>query len=268
MTKKLFAVLLILLFTITFSACGGGKGDNEAVPGNSTPTGNLKASGGIYGEPGHELSDFHDAVAKTIKGFEEPLGDLTSNPEYFLFSQDYVMPIVQIAAIGMFDSLEALGKDEGEYREASGGIIEFGEEYTLEQESFNPNEHIGDKIKLDGTLNTNTNTLVLEATVTRGGTIVKRIVNEAVLISDGVLVLQTLDMPYPSDKGENKGNAYFIVCDGKNIEVIYAKFPYEPSFTYKTIVSKGLLDADDMASGYTLIRKLAVENGTATAEKY
>lgn len=33
-------------------------------------------------------------------------------------------------------------------------------------------------------------------------------------------------------------------------------------------IGKGALDADDMAKGYTLIRKISVENGVATGEKF
>jgi hypothetical protein len=170
--------------------------------------------------------------------------------------------------MGMYDSLEVFGTDEGQYREKSGGVIKFGKEFTREEDGFGPSAKKGDVVREEGNLDTSSNALVFETSIERSGELIKREVAEVVMLTDGTFIAQILSKPVPQDNVEDKGNAYFVRCGKDDLEIIKARFEPDVNFTYDSILGKGDSTPEDMSQGYEKIRKLTVKNGEAATEKY
>jgi hypothetical protein len=301
MVKKLFAVLLILAISISAAACGKKKGGDaeSAATGKNKPTvsqqydakdeddqvqaddNNVKtvenevqngndSPGGIYKEPGNELSDFYAAFDDAMGVFERAINHMPESDDFELFdiSFDYLAPCNAILSVGGYDLIHILGSKEGEYREDSGGIITFGKEFTREEDGFGPSAKKGDVVREEGNLDTSSNALVFETSIERSGELIKREVAEVVMHTDGTFIAQILSKPVPQDNVEDKGNAYFVRCGKDDLEIIKARFEPDVNFTYDSILGKGDSTPEDMSQGYEKIRKLTVKNGEAATEKY
>lgn len=291
--KKLIAITLILVLALSLTACGGSENTNKPSDGNQTAasqSGGAKenknkssnetaapvssdtgTSGGIYKKAGSELTDFFSAYDGAIDKFEGPVNKLTTEDfDLFDITMDYLVPSLQIAFVGIYDSIEILGISKGEYKETNGNIITFGKKYTRDQDGFSPNDIKGDVVVEEGVLDTSANTLSLEAYIERDGEKVHRAVTEAVMLPDGSFLVQTLMKTFSqAERGiEDTGRAYFIVCGKDKLEVIKATFPPDVNFTYGSIAGKGKITSEDMAEGYEKVRKLTVFNDEASAEKY
>ena len=59
-----------------------------------------------------------------------------------------------------------------------------------------------------------------------------------------------------------------MVFNKDRLEVIRAKFEPNVNFSYNSIIGKGMTTPDDMAKGYTLVRKMIVEDGNVDVESY
>jgi hypothetical protein len=303
MGKKIFAILLILTIAISASACGKKKKSddksvqsgsnkqaaeqinnekeevdetsqatetNEAETAEDKTQQDVGSSGGIYRNSGEELSDFYDAFDNAMDKYEKAINSYeTDDFELFDVSFDFLVPSACILNIGSYDHLDIFGTDEGEYREASGGVIKFGEEFTREEDGFNPNDKKGDIVREEGKLDTSTNTLTLEKTVERSGELISREVTEMIMLSDGTFISQILSKKPPRDERvEDKGNAYFVRCGRDKLEIIKADFEPDVDFTYESIVGKGDISPEDMSQGYVKVRKLTIQDDEAIAEKY
>lgn len=291
MIKKLFAILMIFSIILSLAACGGKKvggtpsnenkqtskqsgndnanDNNDPEQGGSTTKGNSK--GGIYTKPGDELTDFMDAFNDAIDPYEGPINHFeTDDFSLFNVTMDYVIPQLYISLIGKYDLLAVFGTEEGEYRNATGSVIAFGKEYVRAENGFSPNDKKGDKIVEKGSLDTGTNTLKLDEYVERDGKKVFRTVTEAVLLSDGSFIVQTLQAPHSKENISTKdaGKAYFMVFGNGRLEMIHAEFPYDFDFTYTSISGKAGITVEDMADGYEKIRNLTVEGDMAEAYSY
>ena len=90
-----------------------------------------------------------------------------------------------------------------------------------------------------------------------------------VRLSDGTYIAQTLHKNEVYDERiEDKGDAVFMVFNKDRLEVIRAKFEPNVNFSYNSIIGKGMTTPDDMAKGYTLVRKMIVEDGNVDVESY
>ena len=294
MGKKLLTVLLILTIAISATACGKKKrsDDEAAYSSNNTQAvdqsndaiktideyeeanenevkEDIGSSDGIYGESGNELTDFFDAFDDAMGEFERAVNGYEPEEfEFFDIGFDYIAPTTCILSIGSYDSLDVLGSKEGEYREDSGGVISFGKEFTREEDGFGPSAKKGDVTREEGNLDTSSNTLLLERTVERSGELLVREVAEVYMLTDGTFVAQILSKQAPQGNVEDKGNAYFVHCSKDELEIIKASFEPDVNFTYTSIVGKGNISPEDMSQGYVKIRKLAVRDDKASAEKY
>ena len=113
------------------------------------------------------------------------------------------------------------------------------------------------------------NTLVHEFYIERNGETISRAVTEIVGLSDGTYIVQSFNKsPLYDERLEDKGDAYFMIFDRNKLEVIKAKFAPDVNYAYNSIVGKGKTTVEDMAQGYTLVRKMTVANGVASVEKY
>ncbi len=291
MLKKLIAVLVILTLVLSLAACGkkngGSPADNskqttkqaDNKPDDDDNDGNDdddkpspgSSKGGIYDKPGEELVSFFDAYDEAIDPFEKPMNEFeTDDFSLFDVSMDYLTPQAYMSTIGMYDLLEVFGTDEGEYRKESGGVITFGEEFIRDKNGFSPNDLEGDKVVEKGSLDTKSNTLKLEQYVERDGELMRRMVLETVLLSNGTWVSQVFHVNFSmADRGiEDAGKAYFMAFDKDTLEMLTAKFDYDFEFTYTSIEGKSNVDVEDMAKGYELLRGLTIKNGKAEAKKY
>lgn len=239
-----------------------------------------KASkGGIYTEPGMEMSDFYIAFNEAMGRFERAVNDYeTDDFDLFNVGGDFLVPTLNIVNITLYDYLEPgdNAKETGKngkfdaVREKNGNIITYSESMTREEDGFGRDDLKGDVIENHGTLNTETNTLILEGTTTRDGQIIARSVNEVVMLPDGTFLAQCIDKPKkPSDdRIEDKGIARFVYCSKDKLEIITAHFESDVNFTYDSIVDNPDATPETMSEGYKKVRQLIVEDDVATAEKY
>ncbi len=182
---------------------------------------------------------------------------------------DYFIPSLHIVSIGLYDSLFVFGTDEGEYREVNGDLIEFGKEYTRDEDGFSPNDKKGDVVVEKGILDNSAKTLFFESYTERDGEKISRAVSEVVSLSDGTFIVQTLRKNMLSDdRMEDKGDAYFMVFDSNKLEIIKASFAPDVNFTYESIIGNTKTTPEDMARGYTLLRKMTVVDDVASVETY
>lgn len=301
MGKKIFAVLLILTIAFSMAACGKKKKSNDkstqsgskqtveqvsngkeevdetsqATEVNEAEAGEDKAqqdngsSSGINYVSGEELLAFYTAFDDAISKFEQPINEYATEDFSLIdVGMDPLAPLTPILNMGMYDSLEVFGTDEGQYREKSGGVIKFGKEFTREEDGFGPSAKKGDVVREEGNLDTSSNALVFETSIERSGELIKREVAEVVMLTDGTFIAQILSKPVPQDNVEDKGNAYFVRCGKDDLEIIKARFEPDVNFTYDSILGKGDSTPEDMSQGYEKIRKLTVKNGEAATEKY
>jgi hypothetical protein len=302
MGKKIFAVLLILTIAFSMAACGKKKKSNDkstqsgskqtveqvsngkeevdetsqATEVNEAEAGEDKAqqdngsSSGINYVSGEELLAFYTAFDDAISKFEQPINEYATEDFSLIdVGMDPLAPLTPILNMGMYDSLEVFGTDEGQYREKSGGVIKFGKEFTREEDGFDPKNKKGDVVKEEGQLDTSANTLTYEYTVKRSGELIERVVEEVVMLPDGTFIAQVFSKYIPRDERiQDKGNAYFIRCGKDELVVIKASFEPDVNFTYNSIVGKGDISPEDMAQGYAKLRKTTVRDGKTTVEKY
>ena len=302
MVKKILAVLLVLAIAVSAAACGKKKkSDNKpaqsdgkqaveqvssgeeavdetshATEANETEAGEDKtqqtkgSSGGITYTSGEELLAFYTAFDDALSKFEGPINEFATEDFSLIdVGMDPLAPLTPILNMGMYDSLEIFGTKEGEYREKSGSVIKYGKEFTREEDGFDPKNKKGDVVKEEGELDTSTNTLTYEYTVKRSGELIERVVEEVVMLPDGTFIAQVFSKYIPRDERiKDKGNAYFVRCGKDELVIIKAEFEPDVNFTYNSIVGKGDISPEDMAQGYTKVRKTTVRDDKATVEKY
>ena len=220
--------------------------------------------------PGEELSNFYSFYDNALSSFEGAVNAWeTDDFAMFDASLDYFATSLHIVGMSLYDLLGIFGADEGEYREAKGNLIEYGKEYTREEDGFSPNDKKGDFYVEKGILDTSTNTLYFENYTERDGQKISRVVSEVVALSDGTFIVQTFSKPVLyDDRMEDKGTAYFMVFDANKLEVIRAVFAPDVDFTYDSIIGKGKTNVEDLAQGYTLVRKMTIVDNVASVEKY
>ena len=239
----------------------GDFSDDDIVASSDVEAGNT---------PGSELSDFFNFYDTALDPFEEAINNWEAD-DFFMFDAalDYMSPSLHFLSMSLYDVLYLFGADEGEYREVNGNIIEFGKEYAREEDGYSPNDKKGDVYVEKGILDNSAKTLFFESYVARDGEKLSRGISEVVCLSDGTFIVQTLrkDMVH-DERLEDKGDAYFMVFNKDRLEVIKATFAPDVNFTYKSIIGNGKTTVEDMAQGYTLIRKMTVADNVAKVDKY
>jgi hypothetical protein len=219
---------------------------------------------------GSELTNFYTFYNDAIAAFEGPINSWNTE-DFFMFdaAMDYYMPSIHFVSMSIYDALYFFGNEGGEYKEINGDIIEFGKESTMEEDGFSPNDKQGDIVVEKGILDNSAKTLYFESYTERDGQKISRGISEVAALSDGTFVVQTLtkNLIY-DDRLEDKGNAYFMVFDSNKLEVIKAAFTPDVNFTYDSIIGKGKMTVEDMAQGYSPLRKMTVADGVASVEKY
>jgi hypothetical protein len=297
--NKLIAALFV--FALLITGCSRNKttdfNDSKGISDNQSKTDKEKAEpkksdkndsekeepkaskGGIYTEPGMEMSDFYNAFNDAMGRFERAVNNFeTDDFELSNVGGDFISPTISIVSISQYDYLESgdnakeTGKN-GKYdavREKNGDIITFSQSMTNEEDGFGRDDLKGDVKESHGTLDTKNNTLVLEDTIKRDGQLISRTVSEVVMLSDGTFLAQIINKPKKpyDDRIEDKGIAYFVLCTKNKLEIITAYFDPDVNFTFKSIIGNPDATPETMSEGYRKVRQLIVENDTATAKKY
>lgn len=224
----------------------------------------------LSGTPGSELTDFYSFYDNAISQFSAVINNWETD-DFFMMdaAMDYYMPSIHFVSMTLYDALYIFGTDRGEYKDVDGDIIRFGQEYTREEDGWTANDKKGDVMVEKGILDNSAKTLYFETYTERDGEKISRAVSEVVCLSDGTFIAQTFKKSLPFDERlEDKGDAYFLVFNSDRLEVIKAKFEPDVNFTYKSIIGNGKTSVEDMAQGYTLIRKMTVADGVASVDKY
>lgn len=239
----------------------------------------VASKGGIYTEAGMEMRDFYSAFNEAMEHFARAVNNYeTDDFDLFNVGGDFIVPTGNIVSTSQYDYLESgdnpkeTGKN-GSFdaiREKNGDIITFSQSMTNEEDGFGRDDLKGDVKESHGTLNIETNTLILEGTTTRDGQVIARTVNEVVMLPDGTFLAQCIDKPKKptDDRIEDKGIARFVYCSKDKLEIITANFDPDVNFTYESIVGKPEATPETMSEGYKKVRQLLVENDEATAMKY
>lgn len=301
MKKIIILMLVACMFIGILSACGLKKTDkngentaqssvnnsenSESTSGNDQNAGVSKDEsgsasvnpGGIYKTSGSELTDFQDALLNSEKVFEEPLNSEDLNNSGSLDAQMAIaMSGMSIISLSMYDLLspEDLPREEGKLilsgydgvREKSGDEIKFSSNYTYPEDTAM--NKAGDKYLETGTLNTRTNTLLIESSLERGGKKTTRTVYEAVILKDGTFIIQYLNAAVSSrDEASINTSAVFKRYNANEYVAIAGGFDGKMDFSYDSIAGKGDLQADAMAKNYKVIGKFTVKDGKASFSK-
>ena len=219
---------------------------------------------------GVELSGFYAYYNEALTSFEAPINNWETD-DFLLMgaAMDYLSPSLHLISMGLYDSLEFFGYDEGEYKEVDGNIVKFGKEFTRNEDGFSPNDKVGDVVGEKGILDISSQSLTFESYTKRDGKMISRGVTEIVSLSDGTFIVQTFSKnPLVDDRLEDKGDAYFLIFDSNKLEVIKATFTPDVNFNFDSIIGKGNMTVEDMAQGYTLVRKMTIADDTANVETY
>jgi len=181
------------------------------------------------------------------------------------------MVIGMIATYDLYDNplVGGIAGDAGGYREKSGNVITFGEDYVRPAEMvWSPSQQAGDREVVSGRVDLAAKTFVYETYTERDGVIITRSVTEGVLLSDSSAIMQWLNAAPPSTGMEPEGKALFFCSDAQNVKVLRGSFPHDTNFDYGSILGRGALSAEDMAAGYTLVWDIVSDLQTASSTKY
>ncbi len=235
-------------------------------------------TGAIYISAGSELTDFLTAITDAEEVFEESLNSIDDDNSIFA-QLDRVIMNMSLISLPMYDilSVENLPKEEGKLmlsgydgiREKNGDEIKFSarNEYTEDDQMNNKS---GDLYTEQGTLNTSTNTLVMESKKERAGSVLSRTVLEAVILKDGTCLLQYFDVSQAMREGaEPNTTVVFKRFNKTDYTAIIADMEGKTDFSYDSIVGKGDLQAEAMAGAgkYTITGTFSVKDGNATYTK-
>jgi hypothetical protein len=301
MQKRTSFVLVFLLIALLLTGCAGQtstepipSGGNPASEATTAPTvaseptvaeaenepaPEANALGGIYQEAGMELNDFYAAFNDGMGAFEAAVNAFeTDDFELMNVGGDFISPTAQIVSMTQFDYLQDgdNAHEEGKngkfdaVRDRDGDVITFSQSMTREEDGFGPTAKKGDVVSEVGTLNTATNTLVMESKTERDGAVIARSVIEVVMLPDGTFIAQQFEKPQApeDDRIEDKGRAYFVRFTANELELVAAEFAPDVNFAYESIVGQTDVTLESMAEGYTKVRQLNVKDGVATATKF
>ena len=300
MRKFIIIALIASMAIVTLSACGikstGANKDNSVKSnvnnsnsssngenkqkvnspkdGPSSTSGNL---GGIYKTAGDELTDFANALQESEEAFDKVIdsGKTDDMAELDAFISKS-LPGLALISLPQYDMLpgENLPKKEGKMmlsgyegvREKSGDEIKFSASYTATEDSNIDKK--GDKYSEKGSLNTKTNTLVLESNYDRGGKTITHIVFEAVILKDGTYIIQYLKAANSLKEDASIDTSGVFKRYNKNEYVaVISKFDGKMDFKYDSIVGKGDLQPDTMAKNYKVTGKFTVKDGKSVFSK-
>ncbi|NTV89213.1 MAG: hypothetical protein HGA22_02445 [Clostridiales bacterium] len=284
MKKSLALVLSVILLLGVLTACGQATTGNNPASEASEASAVQPAAAGenksaaeagssdIYKTKGSELTDFLNAFTSTEGLFEEPMNAIDSGNSAFA-QVDRVSVNMAMLTLPQYDilSTEDLPKEEGTLmlsgftgvREKSGDVVTFSSKTEYTEDQFNYKK--GDIFNEEGSLNTSTNTLVLEQKRIRDGSVIVRIVLEAVILKNGTYLVQYLNVSAsPTEGAEPNTTAVFKRFNQKEYSAVIADMNPDTAFTFKSIAGAGDVKPDDMASGYKITSRFEVRDGKAT----
>lgn len=290
--KKIIIIALIACMAISIlSGCGSkpadANGDNTVQTevknsdspdnGESSPDSSSVDPGGIYKTAGSELTDFQDALLNSEKVFEDALGSEEISSTATLDAQMAIaLPNMAILSLSFYDllSTEDVPKAEGKLalsgfdgvREKSSDEIKFSANHTYtEDTSMNK---VGDKYSEKGSLNTKTNTLVIELISERDGKTTSRTVYEAVILKDGTYIIQYFNAAVSTKEDASVNTtAVFKRFNNNEYVAVTGDFEGKTDFSYDSIAGKGDLQPDAMAKNYSVTGKFTVKDGKAVFSK-
>lgn len=310
MMKKTTALLLVIVLSLgMLTACGdkkevipGGGGDTTAdakngngstdntqeAQGTDKPSGdsmqpegaNNGITGSIYKTPGQELTDFYDALGEPEKPYDDIIKNdeaIASDMEALRIDALRLVPWGVMTYLLEFDAIEGTGdKKQGTLpmsgyegiREKSGSEIRFSakHEYTADEGTNKQ----GDKGRLQGVLDTSSNTLTFEFKTERDGKVVRRVVLEAMILPDGTCISQYLTVSKPIGLRESDQvtkAAVFKRYGKEGYSAVAATFDSDFDFTYNSIVGKTGITPEEMSKEYKVDGIITVKDGKAAFEK-
>jgi hypothetical protein len=271
------AFVLTLVLALALAACDR---DGNGTPADAETSAQLQdggaggTGGGTGSETGMELTDFTgkflDALGTTSGRFEPALNQSDILLDRQLELASATMPVALIATYDLYDNAltEGMMTDGGGYREVSGDIITFGEDYVREENGFGTEQLAGDRMVVVGKVDLAADSFSYESYTERGGQLVSRTVTEGVILPDGSVILQSLEVGSAAVGMEPEGKAIFIVATAENLTVLRGRFAYEAGFDYNSIIGKGTLSAKDMAAGYELVWDISSDLEKARSTEY
>lgn len=289
--KKITALILILIITLTlFSGCGSkGSSNNNGSSGTKPPPAaenESKTSGGSGPSqpkevPGAELSTFMGNYVDTKTKIWDVMTKKLEQDENSAFTFGalaFVFADLSIIEIGLFDTLVTKEGDlfKGKlmlsgieaWKRVKGDIIEFGYDYTNPEDKNQAKK--GDKEISNGKFDKKTGTLVYERSTERNGLKISRYVVEITRNSDKSYSSQiySIEAKQNSNNDEKTLNCYCTWFEGENIiSMIAEKGGSNYDFKYESIFGKKNMKPEDMTKGMNVKSKASFIDGKASYEE-
>ncbi len=286
---QIVSIALVLVMGLSLTACGSdSEGDNSAsFPGGNTTSSSRSESasvtassqaaasqaGGTDAESGMELTDYTnaliDAIGTTSGRFASALNSSDASATRLMDLNNATMAIAMAAPYDLVGGSLSADANRNAYREKNGDVITFGEDYEREQEGgYGADQLVGDREITSGTVDLAAGTIFYEHTTERDGAVIRRNITEGVLLPDSGAMLQWLDVGVTASGMDPEGKAIFIAASAETLTVLRGTFDYDTAFSYTTILGKGAMTAEEMATGYDLIWNITSDLQTATSERY
>jgi hypothetical protein len=235
--------------------------------GETTKAGQTTATTqGTTAGKGSELSDFVNAYMDAKTAVWDKMNEALeagSNPTAVMALLGFAFTDLQVVLLPMFDIvgdnggiLPLLGIKNA-YRRQKGDVIEFGYDFTYEEDSGSKKK--GDHVLSVGALDVKQNTLKNETIDRSGNTITNRNVIEITKNKDGSYTSQAIS--YQSDN--EKVTGYFITFAGEDVWSVIAEKDAAEDFTFNTIYGKKNVAIDAMSQGFTVNTTASFVDGKA-----
>jgi len=235
-----------------------------------------ESSAGVTLEAGREFGSFYWAFSNAESDFVKLIrqyGDDTYKDVYehynFVMASDGVDRCTwYLDDLGAFDgvvsqgdsatdgaqTVNIFGSELAGGKQTNGGVITATIEDTLSGDARwrEAGAEPGDRARLKAALDTKNLTLSYESTLERDGATVDRTVMEAAVLPDGTMLFQFLHVEnLYSDDQYAEEYAVFKRISGGSYSCIVAHVGLDFNFTYNSILGRGDMTADKMATGNT-----------------
>ena len=290
--RRILSLLLVIIMTTSLlSACGRGSDGGSDTTAKEKTTATDKADNGddkettspepkesketssettemtTSGEKGQELTDFVTLYSNSKSVLMDELTKSMESSNDFAATMamlGFAFADLQIAFIPMFDIVDMnngilpMMDIKNAYRKVNGGTIEFGYDYTYEEDKGNNQK--GDKVVWKGVLDVKANSLKSEDTNERAGKVITRNVIEVTMKKDNSYISQMIS--YTTNEDQAKLNAYFTAFEGKDIRTSIGTLESpKVDFDYNSIYKNSNSSMEDMIKGFKITTQSDYING-------
>ncbi len=297
--RLLAVLLVLMLVCTQLSACGGrtsegggadagGRGSgngsgssssDEASPEESSESADEETSASAENsdasspessesfEKGQELSEFVTNYTNAKSACMDKVTAKLEESENLGLTMGllgFAMMDLSIAFVPMFDVVDETGvvpmlNLKNAYRKEKGGIVTFGCDYKIEEESGNNVKD--DRVFWEGKLDIKDQSLSTIYYTERNGKKIDRSVIEVTKNKDGSYTSETISYKANED-GTAKTSGYFVSFEGEDLWMLAGdKEGGDPDFTYTSVFNKKNVDIKELSKDYTITTDISYIKG-------